>query len=134
MADGAAYDRTVTFTVPNGLQGAFYILVHTDSSNVVFEADNANNVGSRATPITIVSRPADLTVAGSAPATGEAGKSVLVDYTVTNIGTGDTIVNSWTDSVFVSSDAIFSGDDVRLASFTQTGLLNPAAAIAAANW
>ena len=121
LPDGGFYDRTVSFTVPNGLQGAFYVLVHTDSSNVVFELDNANNVGFRASPVTIISLPADLVVTGSAPASAEAGKSVRVDYTVSNIGVGDTIATSWVDSIYASSDANFSGGDVLLSSFTQNG-------------
>ncbi|QEG41240.1 CARDB domain-containing protein [Roseimaritima ulvae] len=124
LPDFGFYDVSHTFVLPDGIQGEFYVLVHTDQRDVVFELDNENNVRS-GPAITIQSLPADLIVsAAGAPATGEAGKSVRVDYTVTNQGLGDTAVTRWTDRVYASTDDTFSGDDILLGSFTHEGLLD----------
>lgn len=48
-----------------------------------------------------------------------------VDWTVSNQGTGDTIVNAWTDQIVASVDDILgNGDDVTLANVTHRGLLD----------
>jgi RHS repeat-associated protein len=120
------YDNQVTFTLPNGLSGTFYAFVYTDRPNAVFEMDNANNINASAGVISIESRPADLVIeAASAPGSGEAGRSVRVDWTVRNAGTGDTVVSAWTDRVIASADAVLGGgDDLTLLSIDRNELLN----------
>ncbi|MBI2875792.1 MAG: right-handed parallel beta-helix repeat-containing protein, partial [Candidatus Tectomicrobia bacterium] len=124
---GASYDGTATFTLPNGLSGTFYAFVHTDQTDAVFELDNANNIVVATNTIAIESRPADLGVsAASAPASGEAGGQIRVEWTVSNFGAGDTAVSSWTDRVISSTDTVLGGsDDIVLASIGRNGLLNP---------
>lgn len=83
-------------------------------------------MGSDTDVVTIVSRPADLVVsAASAPTTAQAGKSLRVDWTVSNQGTGDTVVSNWTDRIVASVDGILgNGDDITLANFNHSGLLD----------
>ncbi len=57
--------------------------------------------------------------------TAEAGKSLTVNWTVTNQGTGDTAVSSWNDLILLSADNIIgNSDDIFLGNFTRNGLLN----------
>ena len=123
------YNDTMTLTLPNGINGTYYLIAATDSSKEVFELDNANNVFTRATPISIESRPADLIVTTTiAPQTIQAGKSILLDWTVKNQGTGDTVNSQWSDNVILSRDNILgNSDDQTLAVFQHNGLLNPSA-------
>ncbi|MCA2813573.1 MAG: hypothetical protein IM477_13910, partial [Microcystis sp. M090S1] len=124
---GDGYDRTANFALPNTLTGTYYVFGVTDSGDQVFELDNVNNVTQSINQVQIVSQPADLVVTDAIiPTTGEAGKTIQVQWTVKNQGTGDTIVNSWSDRLVVSNDEVLGdADDLTLASFTRTGLLAP---------
>jgi subtilase family serine protease len=126
---GQGYDNTFALALPDGLAGSYYVFVASDSGNTVFELDNVNNVKFAAQPVVIDSRPADLTVSSvNILTTLEAGKAALVSWMVTNQGSGDTAVTSWTDRVIASVDGILGNDDdVVLESFIRKGLLNAGA-------
>ena len=124
---GDGYDRTANFSLPNTLTGTYYVFGVTDSGDQVFELNNVNNVTQSINQVQIVAQPADLVVTDAViPTTGEAGKAISVQWTVKNQGTGDTIVNSWSDRLVASTDGVLGdADDLTLASFTRTGLLAP---------
>ncbi|NCS52426.1 MAG: hypothetical protein GPJ23_08650, partial [Microcystis aeruginosa G13-05] len=124
---GDGYDRTANFSLPNTLTGTYYVFGVTDSGDQVFELNNVNNVTQSTNQVQIVSQPADLVVTDAIiPTTGEAGKTISVQWTVKNQGPGDTIVNSWSDRLVASNDEVLGdADDLTLASFTRTGLLAP---------
>ena len=122
---GEFYEESVTFTIPADLSGPYYVFVLTDERDQVFEGDNEdNNAGFDPTPVNILSRPPDLTVLrAKAPGEAEAGKAILVSWTVVNQGTGDTVAAAWTDRVYASTDEA-PGRDILLASFKHEGLLD----------
>ncbi|MUG93294.1 hypothetical protein F7734_12990 [Scytonema sp. UIC 10036] len=142
---GIPDDRSVTFTLPDGLSGTFHVFVVTDQRNDVFElnndnnVNNYNNVGNNVGVVTVSSRPADLVVSAiDVPTTLEAGIASRIKWTVANTGTGDTAVRAWTDSIIASGDTnLGNDDDVVLGSFYhsdtlslidgtyRSGLLNP---------
>jgi hypothetical protein len=126
LAAGKGYDNTVAGTLPNTLKGPYYVLVDTDSGNVVFELNKSNNWGASTGTTQVASAPADLSVTtGSAPAQTLAGSAVLVTWTVTNHGGGDTAVTAWVDNVYASASATFDASAVLLGSFPHYGLLKP---------
>jgi hypothetical protein len=129
----ASYENSVSLTLPDGLNGDYFIFVSTDNDKTVFEVEDAPNgestdfspnVASQA--VTITSQPADLVVSSaSTPETAEAGKATRVEWTVSNVGTGDTAVENWVDQVIVSdNDVLGDADDRVLASFSHNGLLD----------
>jgi hypothetical protein len=122
---GDGYDRTANFALPNTLTGTYYVFGVTDSGDQVFELDNVNNITQSINQVQIVAQPADLVVTDAViPSTGEAGKAISVQWTVKNQGTGDTIVDSWSDRLVASADGVLGdADDLTIASFTRTGLL-----------
>jgi subtilase family serine protease len=122
---GDGYDRTANFSLPNTLTGTYYVFGVTDSGDQVFELNNVNNFTQSINQVQIVSQPADLVVTDAViPTTGEAGKAISVQWTVKNQGTGDTIVNSWSDRLVASTNGVLGdADDLTLASFIRTGLL-----------
>ena len=126
---GESYTVNLNVTLPNGIEGPHHLIVVTDRPDAVFELNNENNVGTHGTPMTVESRPADLTVSAfNAPATTEAGGFLLAEWTVINQGTGDTIVNSWNDRVIISVDATLgNADDTVLGTFSRSGVLAPGA-------
>ena len=122
---GSSYQQTATFPLPNGLTGDFHVLAVTDSGDQVFELDKSNNIGWDSEVVTISSLAADLLVTSASTATvANAGKSILVEWTVTNSGMGDTRVESWRDRIVASADPILgNGDDVTLGTVSRHGSL-----------
>ena len=62
LAAGGSYTSTISKTIPNNLNGSYYLLADTDSGNVVYELDKTNNWGGSANPIQIASQSANLVV------------------------------------------------------------------------
>ncbi|WP_198648553.1 CARDB domain-containing protein, partial [Cyanothece sp. BG0011] len=124
---GDSYERTANFALSNTLTGTYYVFGVTDDGDRVFELDNDNNLVQSANQVEIVSQPVDLVVTEAViPTTGEAGKSIQVQWTVQNQGVGDTIVTSWSDRIVASVDGVLGdADDITLATFSRTGLLTP---------
>jgi hypothetical protein len=121
---GAGYQNTIAETLGNGLFGTYYLIVNADSGNAVFELDKTGKLGVSTSAITVASMPADLVVsAASAPETGNAGSALLVNWTVTNQGSGDTAVASWQDDVYADTGSTLSSKGILLGSYTHTGLL-----------
>ena len=124
---GDGYEKMRTVTTPADLApGDYYLFAVADVDNVVFELDNANNVG-LPIQLTVISEPADLQViALEAPLVANAGQVLTLNWSVLNSGVGDTIARSWTDEVYLSFDeTIGDADDRRLGSFGHSGLLDP---------
>ena len=126
LGPGVSYDKAATETLPNGLSGTYYLFVQADSAGAVIELPgDVQNKLSPSAAVEVSSQPADLIVsAASAPPTGVAGTSVTVHWTVTNQGSGDTVVTSWTDAVYANTGDTLDASAVLLDSFTHTGLLN----------
>jgi len=131
-----SYTRTATFSLPNGLVGAFYVLVVTDSNNAVFEGPSgslgeSNNVTSSTAPVNIVSNPPDLVIAPDSfeiPLSGpvQSGHFVRASWTVLNQGLASTGGN-WIDRVYISIDGVVGGADDRLvATVIRSGNLDAA--------
>ncbi len=123
---GEFYSETATFTLPHTLRGDFFVFAIIDSADRVFELDNDNNLSLDPEAVTIVSRPADLVISTfTASSAAEAGKSLLVDWTVSNQGTGDTVARAWTDNIVASIDDVVGNfDDVILGRFSHRELLD----------
>lgn len=124
---GDGYDTSISFNVPNDVTGTYYLIAVTDSSDQVFELNNANNARAAAGTTVITENAADLiAILPSSPLTGRAGGVVTVSWTVRNQGVGDTPVGAWTDRVIASPNATYGdGDDIALASIDRTGKLDP---------
>ncbi|NQT18153.1 MAG: hypothetical protein HQ592_00500 [Planctomycetes bacterium] len=126
LMPGESYTETMTVTLPTGScyeAGQYSIVVTTNFTHVMFEADTSNN-SRAAEPITIGAPPSpDLVVANIfAEPEAFAGQEVAVTWTVTNNGPGDAD-GSWIDRVYLSDDDIPSGDDVLLGAAAHEGLL-----------
>lgn len=138
LGQDSAYTAALAVTVPNSLNGPYFVLVRTDAFSQVFEGFTSNGVDPEGnnllasdSPLDVQLRPADLLVeAVVAPATGEAGRQISVSWADRNAGVGSVQAPSWTDQILVSSDAIFGDDDdVLLGSVTVGNFLTQTAQV-----
>ncbi|WP_165358961.1 CARDB domain-containing protein [Spirosoma sordidisoli] len=104
---GQSYQSgTLTFRLPQGIQGKYYLIVQTNPARTVPEVQTGNNqLASQ--PITIsLAPPPDLQVTNLvvAPLNAFSDDSVTVTFTVKNVGTGPTTTANWTDQVFLTQN------------------------------
>ncbi|MBI1304961.1 MAG: hypothetical protein GC172_14430, partial [Phycisphaera sp.] len=114
LAVDASYSDSQTVSLPD-YSGPAHLIARTDALNQIDEgADTAPNTVASA-PFTVVAPPRPDLVASvlAAPSSAQAGDSVSVTWRGTNAGTASTS-GSWSDRIYLSSDAVFSGDDLLL--------------------
>jgi len=117
-------ERTVALPLPEGLTGSFYLYVVADEDDRVLE-ENELNIARSDNQIVVFTWPADLTVSATAPEAAVAGTAILVDWTVSNVGNGNTIKSNWTDRVYLSPTEVFNSSTARLlGTFPHTYLAN----------
>ncbi len=122
---GDSYQNTISETIPDGLNGSYFLIVNADTKNSVYELDLTGKVGASTGVIAVSSKPADLVVTSvSGPATGQAGGIVPVTWTVTNQGTGDSAVTTWQDAIYADTGSTPGPNAVLVASYTHYGLLS----------
>jgi hypothetical protein len=125
LAKDAAYTNAVTTTLSNGLVGTYYVVVTTDSGNVVFEGSYENNnttVAGSGTQIAMA--PADLVVPSVVgPSQAVPGSAIWINWTVVNKSTGNTDAGTWQDSVYIDSGSTLDGNAILLGSYTHHGVL-----------
>ncbi|MCI0552112.1 MAG: hypothetical protein L0287_14265, partial [Anaerolineae bacterium] len=104
---GAKYSVQRNLTLPNGISGMYYIFVHTDWANQVFEHTFENNNVLRSdTTIAISLSPwPDLQVVTiQTPNNAVAGNRITISWTVANAGKGIAAPAPWTDRLLLASD------------------------------
>jgi hypothetical protein len=91
LAAGSAYTGQATVTLPEGIEGSYYLLVAADRGNQVPEfQDEGNNLAVHALTISLQQPPNLRVTAVTVPEHAIVGQSVALTYQVTNVGTGAT--------------------------------------------
>jgi hypothetical protein len=127
---GASYAAGTSFTVPGGIEpGTYYVILKSNASGSLPEADRTNNVIVSANPVAITRIESDLlVVSANGPATGMAGQSVQVDWTVINGGPDTTATGNWADGIYLSPSGTFDRATARLlGEFPHASTLDPQA-------
>ena len=104
-----------TVIVPERFRGEVFVLVHADTSGQVDEWPNdQNNMTARAVyvePLPLadlvmgrLDGDGNLVNAVVAPDQAIQGQSITVQYTVTNLGPGNTNTDQWTDTLWLAQD------------------------------
>ncbi len=104
LLPGEVTDISLSFNLPENIQGDFFLHIRTDSFNQVFEANETNNndAGGVIT-VSLAPVPDLVALSVSSPSLSEAGTLVDVSWSVENQGTGAPFVNSWIDALYLSS-------------------------------
>ncbi|NEQ69481.1 MAG: APHP domain-containing protein, partial [Symploca sp. SIO2D2] len=114
-----SYTVNLTFSVPRGLLGAYYIIVDTDRADsrrpsgfVLEGANEDNNDTASPNPLLIeLPPPSDLVVTlVNSSASAEPGDTISLTWTVENQG-DESAIGRWADSVYLSSDSIWDLGD-----------------------
>ncbi len=114
-----SYSQMQLVTLPQGIQGDFYLFVVTDRINQLIEGFENNNVGTPAQLLINLTPPADLVVSSIiTPNNAFSGSTIDVTWTVMNQGLGDINGGSHRDYIFISQEpnynpatAIFLGSE-----------------------
>ena len=114
---GDSVVKQTMVTIPNGFSGNYYLYVHTDEGEHVFEdGQDNNNVNTAGELILVTLSPwADLEVTTLLlQDTTTAGDNIPIDFTVTNTGMIDAAGAAWTDEVYLSSSPTWQPLDATL--------------------
>ncbi|MBX3418456.1 MAG: carboxypeptidase regulatory-like domain-containing protein [Pirellulaceae bacterium] len=107
---GQEYTASRDLEIPIDLSGNFYVIVVTDSGNRVEEgAGESNNVLASSSAVTVTLSPVpDLAVVSvSAPTEAFSAQSMVISWTVQNVGMAEAFGRNWYDSVYLSLDQVF---------------------------
>ena len=105
LGPGESYRVTTnTVVVPERFRGEVFVLAQADSDKQVDEWPNEDNLAQATVFVTPLPLP-DLVVSDVvAPVQATEGSQIEVRYTVTNLGSGETTVTQWTDSIWLTRD------------------------------
>jgi subtilase family serine protease len=126
LSNGQSFTQTVSLNLSTNLNaGPYYVVVRTDAENNIFEnTDEVNNASVSSSSTNITSLPViDLAVtAGSilSPSV-TAGSPVNVQWTVKNNSTYATIVSSWQDAIYLSTNSVLDANDILLSTVSING-------------
>jgi Tol biopolymer transport system component/subtilase family serine protease len=120
---GQQYGASLDVTIPNCLQGTYYLFAVTDSNNDIFEFDangnaETNNV-SQPKAIALQSFAPDLRVTNMTVPPIVINGSMLMSWTVKNFGTAATTQTAWHDYVFINTGTQI----INLGTFEHQGAL-----------
>lgn len=122
LPGGQSYNASSGVFVPAGLTGQWYLFVVTDRNNQIAEASENNNASSARGSNLQLTPPADLVVSSvTTPTTSTPGEQEFFQWTVQNNGANPAL-GLWTDSVYLSTDATWSINDVLIGQETRLGL------------
>ncbi len=123
LLPGASYSQTQQVTLPNDLDGQFFLYIVADAANTIIETDGEDNNQSGLQPINVTIPYADLVI--DATVTGDtpqfSGEPITLTWQVTNDGIAATTVASWSDRVVLSEDATLDSGDLELDRFAHQG-------------
>ncbi|MVM32439.1 hypothetical protein GO755_20510 [Spirosoma sp. HMF4905] len=130
LASGQSYTQPTSFLIPGNLiPGSYYVIVKADVGNTIFENNaEANNLRASTSTTTFIALPqTDLSaVTGQIlSSTIIAGQPVSLRWTVKNNSTQSTVIPSWTDGVYVSTNPVFDANDQLIASTSINAPLGP---------
>lgn len=117
LAAGESIVRTQSYRPPISLEGNRWFIMQTDRGNAIFEhALEGNNTTVSGSPMGIRLSPyANLQVTQvTPPADAFSSQQTVVEWVVTNGGTGSTSAPVWYDDVWLSTDDLLDDADIRV--------------------
>lgn len=102
------YVNSQNLSLPDGIEGTYFIHIITDEDNIQHEITVDNNIGSSSQLPVNLTPHAELQVTNIVmPSNVFSGDTITISWTVQNLGTGRTDAEKWFDSIFLSdSDSL----------------------------
>ncbi len=131
---GESYNVQATFDVPLGASGPYFAFVVTDSSDRILERDEDDNQKRDLDVVDIAVPPlANLVVAAvNPPPTATLGEVARIEWQLQTTST-ESVSGRWSDSLFLSSDAVWDLGDAFFGRFEVDPQTLPEGAIFAAS-
>ncbi len=106
LGPGEEYQSTAgPVVVPDRFRGHVYVIVAADANHQVDQWPNGNfDLVYKAIHVDPLPLPDLVTSDVIVPTQAIAGATIPVTYTVTNLGAGATLVNNWTDTIWLTQD------------------------------
>jgi hypothetical protein len=119
LAGSAVRPMSADLPVTLGLSGLYFVIVRTDAADEVWEGGSELDNDAHAVGLmsVVLAPPVDLVASNvSTPVAVMRGAQATFTWDVTN-GSGASFVGSWTDNVFLSTDAVWDLGDVLFGAF-----------------
>ena len=132
IAAGQSVVRSQPITLPLVISGNRWTILKADARGNLPESIETNNTAVDDAPISITLRdfPNLQVAAVITPPSAFSEQTTLIEWTVTDVGTGSTDASTWYDAVWLSQDESLAGGgagfpDVFLGSTLNASFLNP---------
>lgn len=131
LAKDSTYSITKSVTIPDGLDGNFYLIVKTDIGKLIKDIDTTNNWkpvckspgGAKKLKINLTPPPDLQITTWDIPSAATSGQPVKIKWKVENKGTGATHSGAWMDQFYLSTDYVIDNSDYFLGEKRHTGNL-----------
>ncbi|MCX6271653.1 MAG: hypothetical protein NTU44_10610 [Bacteroidetes bacterium] len=119
------YQKSLSFPLPQGISGIYYIIVLADYQDDLKESNENNNKGYNTNTFLVTLSPVpDLRPTQILfPNSAFSGQNINLTYTISNTGQASTPQNTWKDRIYFSQDTILYSTAVQVATLTHHGIL-----------
>ncbi len=126
LLPGDSINNLITVNIPNGVSGNFYIFIHTNFNQNIYEGGNNADNKNKGPSIHITLAPwADLKLKELViPDSLTSGENFTASFSVKNIGNTSIIGTSWTDKLYISSSADFDTTAILLSNYLHSQQLD----------
>jgi len=131
LGKDSTYYVNKTITIPNGLEGNFYLFVKSDYTKKIGDIDTNNNKkavckatgGSKKIRFNLTPPPDLQITSWTVPSTAVSGQPIKIKWKVENKGSGSTRSGAWKDQFYLSTDYVVDASDYQLGEHTYSGNL-----------
>lgn len=112
-------------SLPHWSPGNYFLILIPDTHWFARSRGQIVSKNYAATPITLAyPNPPDLSASlGTAPESAATGQTLTASWHVTNVGSGRTRNQQWTDNLYLSNDTAFDSGDILIGSQSHAGAL-----------
>ena len=124
---GQSITRTQSYTLPIAMEGDRWFIITTDRGNQLYEHNHEDNnalVDDQAMVVSLSPFPNLQVTDIIPPAEAFSSQQAVVEWVVTNTGTGSTSAPVWYDQLWLSQDEIL-GSDTYMGRVANPGYLTP---------
>jgi len=114
LSPNNSIQRQYSKQLPDSIPGPYYIFIHTDCYDTIYENQSEENNIARSSSTIQILRP-DLIVSEIvAPPVIYSDEDLSIEWITKNVGPISILNSSWTDRILLSSDLVFDPDSVPI--------------------